>query len=380
MRQPTIGIDGRALYGAAAGTGRYVTELCKVLDQALPEVRFQVYGNKPLQMPVSNERWQWRQEPSRLWRALPASFWFFLRAGRLASHDGIDVFWGCANFLPPGLSPRVKTVLTVYDLVFHLFPQTMGIRHRWVYRLFFRRGLAVRDKLSVISQGTADRLHQHFGVQADAVVRPAVSERFAPPAAATLQATRAQLGLPADYWLSVSTLEPRKNLAALLQAMLELRQDTTQPLPCLVLAGQRGWRQRRLERWLQRCRAAGLQVMTLGYVRDEDLPALYAGAQAVLMPSLYEGFGMPVLEALACGARVLTSDTPETREAGGDLALYVPADVAGIRRGLKDLLQTRAEGARTHSLAASSPATTAAKRWSWSDEGRKLADLIRSLL
>ena len=380
MRQPMMGIDGRALYGAAAGTGRYVTELCKVLDQALPDARFLVYGNKPLQMPVSSERWQWRQEPSRLWRALPASFWFFLRAGRLASHDGIDVFWGCANFLPPGLSPRIKTVLTVYDLVFHLFPQTMGIKHRWVYRLFFRRGLAVHDKLSVISQGTADRLHQHFGVQADAVVRPAVSERFAPPAAAVLHATRVRLGLPAEYWLSVSTLEPRKNLAALLQALLELQQDTPQTLPCLVLAGQPGWRQRGLERWLKRCRAAGLQVMTLGYVRDEDLPALYAGAQAVLMPSLYEGFGMPVLEALACGARVLTSDTPETREAGGDLALYVPPDVAGIRRGLMDLLQTRTEDARAQSLAMPSPAPAATQRWSWSDEGRKLADVIRSLL
>ena len=371
MSEPKlIGLDGRAFYGTAAGTGRYVTELCKALDVALPEARFYVYGNKPLHMPVSSPRWQWRAEPSRCWRSMPASAWFFLRSGQLASHDNLDVFWGCANFLPLNLPSRIKTVLTVYDLVFKLFPQTMGIKHRLAYQLFFRRALHSADRRVTISQGTATRLMQHFGAPTDAVVRPAVRPQFHTPPPQLVEQTRAHFGLPCRYFLSVSTLEPRKNLTAVLQAMVNLVHTGITAAPCLVLVGQRGWRNQALESMLDKSRQAGVQVIELGYVPDADLPALYAGAQAVLMPSLYEGFGMPILEALQCGARVLTSDTPETREAGGRHAIYVEPTVTGIQTGLQTLLN-----APTTNTVAPSPAPD----WSWSSGGLTLAQLIRSL-
>ena len=364
-----IGIDGRAFYGVAAGTGRYVTELCKVLDQALPDAQFHVYGNRPLHMPVHNERWHWRSEPSWFWRLCPASLWYFLRCGVWASRDGIDVFWGCANFLPLRLSSRIQTVLTVYDLVFLLYPQTMGHKHRLVYKLFFGKSLARADRLVSISQGTASRLLQHFGVTTDAIVRPAARPEFSPPSSQAIAQTRARFGLPEAYFLSVSTLEPRKNLPALLQALFNLSKAAGSPNLYLVLVGQRGWLSRPLDRLLQRSRQNGLQIIELGYVPDDALPTLYAGAQAVLMPSLYEGFGMPVLEALQCGAQVLTSDTPETREAGGQSALYVTPDVAGIQAGLQTLLQTAAQA----HAAGSTPT------WSWQSEGHALAQQIRSL-
>lgn len=363
-----IGIDGRAFYGLAAGTGRYVTELCKVLDQALPDTHFYVYANRPVRLPVDNERWHWQAEPSVFWRMCPASVWFFLRCGARASRDGMDMFWGCANFLPLWLPARVKTVLTVYDLVFRLFPQTMGWKHRLVYRLFFGKGLARADRIVTISEGTARRLKQHFGVATDAVVRPAVRAGLVRPTPEAIAQTRARHELPEGYLLSVSTLEPRKNLPALLQALIHLTESGTFPGLCLVLVGQRGWLHHDLERLLQRSRQAGLRVMALGYVPDQDLPALYAGARAVLMPSLYEGFGMPVLEALQCGARVMTSDTPETREAGGQHALYVTPDVPGIQAGLQALLCTPAPD--------HTPTPTAA--WSWQTEGQSLAQVIRT--
>lgn len=363
-----IGIDGRAFYGVAAGTGRYVTALCQVLDQALPDTHFYVYANRPVRLPVSNERWHWRAEPSPLWRMCPASVWFFLRCGSLASRDDLNVFWGCANFLPLGLPARIKTVLTVYDLVFRLFPQTMGWKYRLVYRLFFGKSLARADRIVTISEGTARRLQHHFGVTSDAVVRPAVRAGLGRPTPEAIARTRARHQLPEGYLLSVSTLEPRKNLPTLLQALIHLTESGAFPGLCLVLVGQRGWLHHDLERMLQRSRQAGLQVMELGYVPDEDLPALYADARAVLMPSLYEGFGMPVLEALQCGARVMTSDTPETREAGGQHALYVTPDVPGIQAGLQALLRSPQP--------CHTPAPAVA--WSWQTEGQTLAQLIRT--
>ena len=367
-----IGIDGRPFYGAHAGTGRYVTELCRVLDVALPQANFLVYGNRPLSLPVANGRWQLRGDDSAVGSRMPSALWYFLRAGKLARRDGVDVFWGAANFLPLGLGPKVSAILTVYDFVYRLFPQTLNLSHRLAYRLFFDRSLRRAQVIIAISQGTSDRLSELRGRAADLVIRPRVAAHFYPPGPEAVNAARDRYGIDFPYFLSVSTLEPRKNLEALIEAFLQLRAAGELPDAGLVLVGQQGWKDRRLLGALARAQSLGVRVVQTGYVPDDWLPALYAGAIAVVMPSLYEGFGMPVLEAKCCNARVVTSDSPEIREAGGIGPLYIQPTVEGIKQGLR--------------LAAMTPSgDNAADREvdrgaSWAQEGEKLVDAMRLLV
>ena len=362
-----IGIDGRPFYGAQAGTGRYVAELCRVLDEELPEANFLVYGNRPMQLPVIGKRWQQRSDVSFLGSRLPASLWYFLMAGRLAARDGVDVFWGAANFLPLGLPAKIRAVLTVYDLVFRLYPQTMGWQHRLVYLLFYRHSLKRATFTASISQGTADRLSSMYRKASDMIVRPHAGEQFKTQEKATVEAALRKYGIDFPYFLSVSTLEPRKNLISLIDAVTQLSGEGLLGDVGLVLVGQQGWMNRALILQLDAARANGVRIVQTGYVDDDDLPALYAGARAVVMPSLYEGFGMPVLEAQCCGARVIASDTPEIREAGGETPLYIEPSVAGIRKGLLAMLAS-GQGAVE---------AMGRPKVGWIQEGRRFAGLFR---
>lgn len=368
-----IGIDGRPFYGAAAGTGRYVAELCRQLDGLLPHARFNVYGNRAMQLPVASPRWQACGDPSPLWAQLPASAWYFIRAGRMARHDGVDLFWGGANFLPTGLPTQTPTVVTIYDLVHHLFPETMSSRHSAAYRLFFKRGLRRADRIVAISQGTADRLQQSFGVQAHAIVKPQVGGNFRRPPLTEVQSVCKKYALPSRYLLSVSTLEPRKNLPMLVHALMALAQSGQAHGLSLVLVGQRGWKNTPLLSLLNTARQAGVDITEVGFVPDADLPALYAGAAAVVMPTLYEGFGMPIMEALHCGARVLASDTPETREAGGQAAIYIAPTAPAWQTAIAQLWNQPLATAGAVMPESPPPAD-------WHREAARLAALFRQLL
>ncbi len=150
-----------------------------------------------------------------------------------------------------------------------------------------------------------------------------------------LDEVRARHGLPGSFVLCTGTLEPRKNLLRLIDAFVALP-DELRAGHELALVGPRGWEAEEIE---QRVAAHSAVVRVLGYVSDDDLAALYQSCTAFCYPSLYEGFGLPVLEAMTCGAPVLASDIPSLREVAGDAALYVdPLDTDAIRAGLERLL------------------------------------------
>jgi glycosyltransferase involved in cell wall biosynthesis len=141
------------------------------------------------------------------------------------------------------------------------------------------------------------------------------------------------LGVRLPYFLTVGTVEPRKNLPALVRAFLSLKRGgRLSPEYALVIVGGRGWRGRQLHTLLAESVTQG--VHWLGFIPDEDLAALYAGARAFVFPSLYEGFGIPVAEARACGARAVATDIPELREAGGSSGIYIEPTVVGIQEGM----------------------------------------------
>lgn len=339
MSRLRIGIDGEALRRPLSGVGHYVFQLCRELEALWPEAEFFAYARLPVErLALPSERWQLRQEPLPALRRLPSFAWLRTRGRRLAQADRLDVFWA-GRTLHPRLPAPVRTVCTVHDLNHLLVPETMELPTRWSHRLWFAGDLKRADAVLANSQGTAQRLRQRLGAAVDAVVTPGLAPHFRPPSEPESQTAAVRLaavGIAAPYLLSVATLEPRKNVAGLLRAFVALKRAGELPDHRLVLVGARGWRQTTLERELAAAREFG--VVIAGYVPDEMMPALYAGADALVCPSFYEGFGMPVLEARACGARVLVADVPELREAGGPHAIAVPPTLDGLRDGLKRVL------------------------------------------
>ena len=324
-----IGIDGRALQGTRTGVGRYVYELCRELDRSMPTAIFFVYSSIPLEMPISSNRWVLRLDSSPVAKYLKPVLWLKYRCGLLCSKDNLDVFWGAATFLPK-LSNSVRTVVTVYDLNFKIAPTTMSFTHRWAFKLFFKTDVLHADAVTAISEGTSLRLKSLFGRAADAIVYPAVDASFFPQPKTRVHEVSQLYSLPQFYLLAVATWEPRKNLELLIRTFFDMKRQGLIRSNKLVLVGGRGWKDQRLAALL----SGTDEVIPLGFVPDEHLAPLYSGATLFVFPSIYEGFGMPVAEARACGTRVLASDIPEIREAGDYSVEYIEPTSSGLSRGI----------------------------------------------
>ncbi len=343
-----IGIDGRPLQGLRTGVGRYAFELCRQLDRLIPDAEFYVYSNMPVEMPVASARWTLRLDPFPLARRMKPVLWLKLRCGRLCREDNLDIFWGVAAFLPP-LAGNIRMAVTVHDVTFKIAPESMSTFHRWAHQLFFRADLRRAHAVMTNSHGTAARISEQLESRTPVTVYPAVADAFRPQSMEAVAACLKRHAIAPPYILSVATREPRKNTALLLEAFLALKKQGRLPGYSLILAGGKGWRAKALGERLDE--AHDNDVIAMGYVTDEDLPCLYAGAELFVFPSKYEGFGMPVAEARACGTRVLTSDLPELREAGGDDAVYVAPTLPGLCEGmLKALSQPRKSGTERTSL------------------------------
>jgi len=237
----------------------------------------------------------------------------------------------------------VRTVVTVHDLVFLQYPQTLTRAKRIYYKPIFTRSLRLAERVITPSETVRKQVIETFSVPAGAVVATPLavgSEFMNLQFDAKSQQKIAKYGVRPPYLLAVGTLEPRKNLMLLLQAYDLLRKNANLPHQ-LVIIGKQGWQNVQQTELAKRWRESRGIVFT-GYVDQQDLPHLYARAESFLFPSLYEGFGFPLLEALAVGAPVLASDIPVHREVCGDAALFAdphnPEEwKAGILKILSDL-------------------------------------------
>ena len=240
---------------------------------------------------------------------------------RLARGD-VDLLWSPLATLP--MVCPVPAVVTIHDLTALLYPEAHTLKTRLSLLPFLGRSLTAARRVVAISEATAadvrfffpevgPRLRVvHEGVAAD--FRPAPPERVA--------AIREELGAPDGYVFYAGTLEPRKNVGALLDAWQALRAADQAATPPLVLAGGYGWGSRALLRRIERLRGAG--VVHLGRVERGRLIELYQAARVFAFPSLYEGFGLPPLEAMACGVPVVAGDSSSLPEVVGDAGLLVP--------------------------------------------------------
>jgi glycosyltransferase involved in cell wall biosynthesis len=325
-----VGIDATALVAKPTGVGNYVRALLEPMVVAHEEAQFILFSNDEVAFPrYPNVRFRISQPKRR------GPYWQNTQLRHMLNEERPDTYWA-TNGLLPLLRPRgMGTVLTVHDLVYKFAPETLPTVSLWGRRLGQRAAVSSADRIVVVSQATGHDAAQAYRRAADAVIPPLVNPIFKRPAASTVANVRQRLGLTEPYLLTLGTLEPRKNLVRLLEAYLR-RRDAGVHLPTLALAGGKGWLDNDIGQMLAKGESRGC-VKRLGYVALEDLPALYAGCEAFVMPSVYEGFGMPLLEAQQCGAPVIHGPHASMREAAGELGALTPVDTAGIEGMLNQL-------------------------------------------
>jgi len=343
-----IGIDAsRATTARRTGTETYSLHLIRALIGLGTEHRFRLYI---AQIPGFSEKpGIWGDSPEL--RAIPfPRLWTHVRLSAEMLTRPPDVLFVPAHVLPL-IHPR-RSVVTVHDLGYLHFPTA----HRTVDRLYLdwstRWNAQQATALLADSAATKADLARAYRVDPAKVhvVYLGRDETLAPVAdPAALAEMRERYGIAGRYLLYVGTLQPRKNLGRVIEAFAAIYQDWGSGGLQLVLAGKRGWLYDDLFAQVDRLGLAG-RVIFPGYIPDEDLPALLSGATAFVFPSLYEGFGIPVLEAGACGVPVITSNTSSLPEVAGDAALLVdPHDVDAIAAAMYRLVTDdalRAELAR----------------------------------
>lgn len=338
-----IGFDAsRAFSLNRTGTENYSYQLLKALSQIDTINRYLVYLRPGCKLPQKNwpANFQFRViNYPRLWTQLGLALRTFT--------DELDVLFVPAHTLPIIRNPYLKTVVTVHDLGSEYLPKMHQFKQRLYLGLMQRMQLKTAAKIIAVSQATKKDLVEKIGIEAKkikVIYEGYNTELFKMVNSDILVNTLRQYGLESmQYFLFVGTIQPRKNLERLTLAFNYLINQTASA-DKLVIVGSKGWLSDEIYRLPERL-GIKERVRFLGYVPDRDMPALYSGAIALAYPSLFEGFGLPILEAQACGCPVLTSNVSSMPEVAGQSAVLVdPYNIDDIVRGMGKIVSKGQRG------------------------------------
>jgi glycosyltransferase involved in cell wall biosynthesis len=330
-------IDISAGFNVPAGLGRYARSLVEaMLPYRTPQLFYNYIAGRSQPMPAFSHLKTYSvcvgYKPWRL------AVWLG-QLGHVPFNRLIPdttIFHATEHLLMP--LKDIKTVMTVHDLIYKLYPQHHKRLNYWFLNaampMFVRRA----DAIIAISQATKRDLIRHYNTPPEkiTVIYEAASPHFQPPPPEKVELVRQQYHLPEQFILVVGTIEPRKNYNRLLEAVVQLRK--TYPHLYLVVVGSKGWL---YEPFLKRVEELDAQgwVIFPGFIPDEDLPTVYAAATLTAMPSVYEGFGLPILEAMASGSPVVSSLAASLPELGGEAAVYFdPLDINSMIEALHQVL------------------------------------------
>jgi glycosyltransferase involved in cell wall biosynthesis len=367
-----LGVDARLMYHQPAGISRYTLHLLQAMAELDNVDEFTVFQHRKDKVALIR-----RPNFRRATLYAPAHHWleqYFLPAELLLFR--LDLLHS-TDFIPP-LYWRGKSVITVHDLAFLHYPYFLTTESAAYYGMI-DRAVVRADHIIVPSEHTKQDLIGQMGVPADkvSVIYEAADPSWGPlPLPQTRQAITQKYRIPETYVLFVGTIEPRKNVAGLLQAFARLRDqyglagDTG-----LVIAGSKGWL---YDETLETVRTLDLEQRThfLGRVPDEDLHKLYVGARCHVHPAYYEGFGLPPLEAMACGTPTIVSNVSSLPEVVGDAALLVnPRDTEEIAVALQRLLTDDALHAELREKG-----LQRARTFSWEKAARRTLEIYRQVV
>lgn len=368
-----IGIDAsRATNNAPTGTETYSRELIRALVALDRKNQYRLYTREPVARDFfgAARNFEISAMPfPRLWTHLRLSFEMLARAP--------DLLWIPAHVLPP-IHPR-RSIVTIHDLGHLHFPTAHPSLERRYHTWSTRWNVRAAAHIFADSEATRDDLVQRLNVPSEkiSIVYPAYDTQLYQPVrdAAVIEKVKAKYRV-GDYILSIGTLHPRKNYARLIEAFGKLQTESPFGIAdCrLLIVGKRGWL---YDSIFARVRELGLEsrVRFLDYVPASDMPALIRGARLLAFPSLHEGFGLPVLEAQACGTPVVCSMVSALPEAAGDAALFFdPLDVDAIAGAMERALTDKALRAKLIQRG-----FTNIKRFSWHVSARAVLDVIHKL-
>jgi glycosyltransferase involved in cell wall biosynthesis len=348
--RPRVGIDARKLKDF--GIGSYVRNLVQAIARR-PDARayrFRVYvrGGDRDALPELPDNFTVVEEESPGYSVaeLTRFAWRLLR-------ERLDLYHATHYVIPP--LARARAVVTIHDIIHVLYPQFLPNRAALLYaRVMIRRALRRADRIITVSYNSKRDLVDYFGIppaRIDVIYNGVAAPFRTDIPRSERDRVAAKYGLSRPYLLFLGGEKPHKNVRNVIRAFAEARRERALP-HALVLAGPMPSNRSRVDALIDALEL-GTRVVRTGIVPDEDLPGLFAGADAFLYPTLYEGFGLPVIEAMACGVPVLTSSTSALQEiAGGYAYLVDPMDVDSIARGIVDLATDSARRAEFAALGA----------------------------
>lgn len=340
-----IGFDAKRLFNNFTGLGNYSRFLVKALVEHFPDHHYTLYSPK---VKAHTDTKEFRVNPKLIVRTPPrwvkgsgfGSFWRSINLGNIAFREGVDILHGLSNELPVTKPKGLKTVVTVHDLIFIRFPELYKKIDVAIYKKKLERACTSADKIIAISEQTSRDLHEFMQVDknrikviyqgCNAIFKQAVEERGK-------QKVREKYKLPVRYILNVGTLEPRKNALLLLQALTKLPTDVS-----LVLIGKQTGYQKVLDQFINENSLAP-RVHFIHELDFTDLPAIYQQAEVFVYPSRFEGFGIPIIEAIHSRVPVIAATGSCLEEAGGPDGIYVnPDDADSLAKEINKLMSDSA--------------------------------------
>lgn len=381
----TYFLDARSATPHFPGIGRYVTNLAGAIAQTIgSDETLQIVVPPPAaQIQYEGQAWSSTlpQQPNlRMLVNATSHFglgqqWSVPRQIRRA-HNNAPALYHTPYYLMP-YATALPNIVTLHDLIAFVLPESVSRRARWFFRVAALASLRASSHIIIGTESARQELLAHFPVAPERVttIPHAPATRFAPQPENAIAAVRDAYALPSRFLFYCGINKPHKNLVRLIEAYASLPPELSPSLPPLVIAG--AWDERYPEPKI-RATELGLaeRVRFLGRVNDADLPALYSAATLFVFPSLYEGFGLPVIEAMACGAPVACSDATGLRDVAGEAALlFDPHDTPSMAEALRAALENPSllDQLSERSLAQ-------AKRFTWPSTAQQTLDVYRQVL
>lgn len=323
-----VGYDAKRLFNNFTGLGNYSRFVMKALLNHYPEHHYTLYSPK---VKANSETHEFRMNPKLLVRTPPkwvkgsgfGSFWRSVNLGNIAFRDGMDVFHGLSNELPVSKPNGLKTVVTIHDLIFIRYPKLYKKIDVNIYKKKIISACKTADKIVAISNQTASDLQHYLKVPKERITviyqgcNSIFNEKATPD---QMDQVKKKYNLPENFVLTVGTLEPRKNAMLLLKAIARTKEKIS-----VVLIGKSTSYQKQLDQLIHE-EDINDRVHFIHHVDFEDLPKIYQAAKVFVYPSRFEGFGIPIVEAIASGTPVIATRGSCLEEAGGPSSVYVNPD------------------------------------------------------
>lgn len=325
-----IGIDARNLASEHyTGIARCVYEDIYIWIKDYPEHEFYLFSGQKLNIPLElPSNWHVMDEP---WIINSGKLWSIIKLPKMIKKLKLDVFWGPSFYLPKKVK-GTRYYVTIHDLALFKFKGIGEFKNTLRIKLLTKKSCKKADKIIAVSKATADDVHELFNVRKDKIK---VCYNGGLPTEFKTNKLKSNIIsdniiFKEEFFLFMSTIEPRKNICTIISAFEKFVRDNNSKMK-LVLAGKRGWKCDDIYKKIENSKYRD-QIIITGFISDSDKEYLLKNAKAFVYPSLYEGFGIPILEAFSYNIPVITSRKSSMPEVGGNVAFYIedPLDVDGL--------------------------------------------------